>query len=136
MVAAATLLVYPLKDIAPAVSLGVVYIPGVLLISTIWGLRLGLLTALLSAAAFNWFHLPPIGALDIAADHDLVALVVFGIVAIVGATLADFARARAAEAERRRGGGRPGAGRAGGAGARARPDAGGGDRGGGAAAQR
>ena len=61
VVAAATLLVYPLKDIAPAVSLGVVYIPGVLLISTVWGLRLGLLTALLSAAAFNWFHLPPIG---------------------------------------------------------------------------
>jgi K+-sensing histidine kinase KdpD len=102
VVAAATLLVYPLKDIAPAVSLGVVYIPGVLLISTIWGLRLGLLTALLSAAAFNWFHLPPIGALDIAADHDLVAVVVFGIVAIFGAALADFARARAAEAERRR----------------------------------
>jgi K+-sensing histidine kinase KdpD len=103
VVAAATLLVYPLKDIAPAVSLGVVYIPGVLLISTIWGLRLGLLTALLSAAAFNWFHLPPVGALDISADHDLVALAVFVIVAIASGALAELARARAAEAERRRG---------------------------------
>jgi K+-sensing histidine kinase KdpD len=101
-VAAATGLVYPLKEIAPAVSLGVVYIPGVLAIATVWGLRLGLLTALLSAATFNWFHLPPIGALDVSADHDLVALVVFGIVAIFGAALADLARARAAEAERRR----------------------------------
>jgi two-component system, OmpR family, sensor histidine kinase KdpD len=102
LVAAATGLIYPLKEVAPAVSLGVVYIPGVLLVAAAWGLPLGLLTALLSAAAFNWFHLPPIGALDIAADHDLVAVVVFGIVAAFGATLADLARARAAEAERRR----------------------------------
>jgi K+-sensing histidine kinase KdpD len=102
VVAAATLLVYPLKEIAPAVSLGVVYIPGVLLISTVWRLWLGLLTALLSAAAFNWFHLPPLGALDIAADHDLVALVVFAIVALASGALAELARARAAESERRR----------------------------------
>jgi K+-sensing histidine kinase KdpD len=102
VVAAATGLVYPLKEIAPAVSLGVVYIPGVLLISTIWGLRLGLFTALLSAAAFNWFHLPPIGALDVAADHDLVALAVFAIAAVASGTLAELARARAAESERRR----------------------------------
>jgi two-component system, OmpR family, sensor histidine kinase KdpD len=102
VVAAATLLVYPLKEIAPAVSLGVVYIPGVLLIAAVWGLGLGLLTALLSAAAFNWFHLPPIGQLDVAADHDLVALAVFAIVAVASGALAEFARARAAESERRR----------------------------------
>ena len=101
-VALATGIVYPLKDVAPAISLGVVYIPGVLLIAAVWGWCLGLLTALLSAAAFNWFHLPPIGALDVAADHDLVALVVFVIVAVAGATLAELARARAAESERRR----------------------------------
>jgi len=101
-VAAATGLVYPLKTVAPAISLGVVYIPGVLLIAAIWGLPLGLFTALLSAAAFNWFHLPPIGRLDIAADHDLVALIVFAIVALASGTLAELARARAAEAERGR----------------------------------
>jgi K+-sensing histidine kinase KdpD len=102
VVAAVTLLVYPLKTIAPAVSLGVVYIPGVLLIATVWGLRLGLLTALLSAAAFNWFHLPPVGQIDVAADHDLVALAVFAIVALASGALAELARARAAESERRR----------------------------------
>jgi K+-sensing histidine kinase KdpD len=102
VVAAATLLIYPLKDVAPAVSLGVVYIPGVLLISVVWDLRLGLLTALVSAAAFNWFHLPPVGALDISADHDLVALAVFVIVAVASGALAELARTRAAEAERRR----------------------------------
>lgn len=102
VIAVGTGLVYPLKEVAPAISLGVIYIPGVLLISTIWGLRLGLVTAVLSALTFNWFHLPPLGRLDVRADHDLVALVVFGIVAIFGATLADLARARTAEAERRR----------------------------------
>lgn len=101
-VAVATGVVYPLKEVAPAVSLGVVYIPGVLLIAAVWGWRLGLLTAVLSALAFNFFHLPPLGRLDVRADHDLVALVVFVIVAVAGATLAELARARAAESERRR----------------------------------
>jgi two-component system sensor histidine kinase KdpD len=101
-IAVATGVVYPLKEVAPAVSLGVVYIPGVLLISAVWGLRLGLATALISALAFNFFHLPPLGRLDVRADHDLVALVVFAIVAVASGTLADLARARAAESERRR----------------------------------
>jgi hypothetical protein len=37
VVAIGTGLIFPLKSVAPAVSLGVVYIPGVLLISTVWG---------------------------------------------------------------------------------------------------
>jgi two-component system sensor histidine kinase KdpD len=98
----ATLLIYPLKDIAPAVSLGVVYIPGVLLISSVWGWRLGLVSALLSALAFNWFHIPPTGQLEIAADKDAVALVTFAIVALASSSLAEMARARAAEADRGR----------------------------------
>ena len=101
-VAVGTLVVWPLKSVAPPVSLGVVYIPGVLLISTIWGWRLGLLTAVASALAFNWFHIPPTGRLDVAADRDAVALVVFVIVAVASSSLAELARARAAEAERRR----------------------------------
>ena len=35
VVGVATVVVYPLKSVAPAVSLGVVYIPGVLLVSTV-----------------------------------------------------------------------------------------------------
>jgi two-component system sensor histidine kinase KdpD len=102
VVGGATGLIYPLKDVAPAVSLGVVYIPGVLLIATVWGWQLGLLTAVASALAFNWFHIPPTGRFDVAADRDVVALVTFVIVAIASSSLAEVARARAAEAERRR----------------------------------
>lgn len=102
VVAGATVVVYPLKSVAPAVSLGVVYIPGVLLVSTWWGWRLGLVAAVGSALAFNWFHLPPVGEFEIGADRDAVALVVFVIVALACGSLAEMARARAAEAERRR----------------------------------
>lgn len=102
VVAAATLVVYPLKSVAPVVSLGVVYIPGVLLVSTFWGWRLGLVAAVGSALAFNWFHLPPVGELGIGADRDVVALIVFVIVALACGSLGEMARARAAEAERRR----------------------------------
>lgn len=101
-VAVGTLVVYPLKDVAPAVSLGVVYIPGVLLISTVWGWRLGVFAAVASALAFNWFHIPPTGRFDVSADRDAVALVVFVIVAVVSSSLGEMARARTAEADRRR----------------------------------
>src|SRR5262245_27947773 len=102
VVALATALVYPLADVAPVVSLGVVYLPGVLAVSTLWGWRLGLATTVLSVLAFNFFHIPPTGRLEIAADRDGVALVVFAIVAVAASALAELARARAAEAERRR----------------------------------
>jgi two-component system sensor histidine kinase KdpD len=101
-VALGTLVDYPLTDVAPAVSLGIVYIPGVLLISTVWGWRLGVLAAVASALAFNWFHIPPTGRFDISADRDAVALIVFVIVAVVSSSLGEMARARTAEAERRR----------------------------------
>ncbi|MDQ6807501.1 MAG: DUF4118 domain-containing protein, partial [Actinomycetota bacterium] len=64
-VAAATILVYPLESVAPPVSLGVVYLPAVLLISAYWGLALGFFTSLLSAATFSYFHLPPVGKLSV-----------------------------------------------------------------------
>src|SRR5262249_6277288 len=102
VIAAATALLYPLKEVAPAVSLGVVYIPGVLLISAVWGWRLGLFTAVLSALAFNFFHTPPAGRPDVAADRTLAAITVFAIAAVASGTLAELARARAAESERRR----------------------------------
>jgi K+-sensing histidine kinase KdpD len=102
VVGVATALIYPLKSLAPTVSLGVVFIPAVLLISVVWGLWQGLFTALLSAVAFNWFHLPPVGRLTIADDRDVVALVVFVTVAVASSALAEVARSRAREAEHRR----------------------------------
>ncbi len=102
VVAIGTGVVAALEPIAEPVSLGIVFIPGVLLIATVWGLWMGIGTAVLSALVFNFFYLPPLRTLTINAQHDLVALFVFIIVAIASGTLAELARARAAESERRR----------------------------------
>ncbi len=102
-VAIATAAIYPLGQLAPVVSLSVVYLPAVLLVSAYWGLALGLATSLLSAAAFNFFHLPPTGQFTIADSRNWVALAAFTTVAVVASTIAELARARALEAERRRG---------------------------------
>ncbi|HET8976673.1 MAG TPA: ATP-binding protein [Solirubrobacteraceae bacterium] len=101
-VALATAAIHFLSSIAPVVSLSVVYLPVVLLVSTYWGLALGLLTSLLSAAAFNFFHLPPTGRFTIFDSGNWVALTAFTLVALVASTIAELARARAIEAERRR----------------------------------
>jgi len=97
--AVGTILVYPLRSVAPVVSLGIVYLPAILLISIVWGLRLGLLASVGSAIAFNFFHIPPLHRFAIASEQNWVALAAFVIAAIVSSTVAELARARAVEAE-------------------------------------
>jgi two-component system, OmpR family, sensor histidine kinase KdpD len=102
LVATATVAVYALKHIAPVVSLSVVYLPPILLVSAFWGLPLGLATSFLSAAAFNFFHLPPTGRFTIADSRNWVALAAFTVVAVAVSAMAELARNRAREADRRR----------------------------------
>ena len=102
LVALGTAVIYPLQVVASAVTLSVVYLPGVLLASAYWGLWLGLFTSLLSAAAFNFFHIPPVGRFAIADSRNWVALAAFTLVAVVVSTIAGIARTRTLEAERRR----------------------------------
>ncbi len=97
-----TLLVYPLKSVAPVVSLGVVYLPAILLISIFWGLRMGLLASVLSAVAFNFFQIPPLHRFTIADEQNWIALATFSIVAVISSAVAGLARAQALEAERGR----------------------------------
>ena len=101
-VALTTLLLYPLRDVAPTVSLGVVYLLGVMLVASIWGAWLGAITALASAAAFNFFHIPATGRFTIDHAENWVALAVFFVAAVFAAELAQRARQRAEEAEQRR----------------------------------
>jgi len=101
-VALCTLLLYPLKHAAPVISLGVVYLLAVLVLSAIWGAWLGVATAVLSAAAFNFFHLPPVGRFTIVNSSNWVALVAFLVAAGLASSVAEVTRARAREAEGRR----------------------------------
>src|SRR3954454_3075653 len=101
-VAAITALIFPLRQVSQASSNGVLYLLAVLLVSTVWGLRLGIATSVASAAVFNFFHLPPTGQFTIADGRNWVALATFLTAAIVASAVAELARARASEAEQRR----------------------------------
>jgi two-component system sensor histidine kinase KdpD len=101
-VAAITALIFGLRELVPVVSTGVVYLLAVLLVSSYWGLWMGLGTAVISALAFNFFHIPPTGRFTIADNRNWVALVTFLVAATVTSSLAGAARSRAEEAERRR----------------------------------
>jgi two-component system sensor histidine kinase KdpD len=102
LVAAITVIGYGLREIMPVVSTGVIYMLAVLVVSTRWGLWLGLATSVASAVAFNFSHIPPTHRLAIAAPEHLVALGAFLVAAVLTSTLADRARARATEADQRR----------------------------------
>src|SRR3954447_15753834 len=101
-VAAITGLIFALREVSPVESNGVAYLLAVLLVSTLFGLRFGVFTALLSAAAFNYFHLPPTGRFTIADSRHWVALAIFLVAAVVASAVAELARSRAVEAEQRR----------------------------------
>ena len=101
-VAVVTIAIFGLREVMPVAGAGVLYLLPVLLASTGWGMWLGVATAIASAAAFNWFHIPPTGKFTIADEQNWVALGAFLVVAVVTSGLADAARARAEEAERRR----------------------------------
>lgn len=102
LVALCTLLIYPLKHAAPVVSLSVLYMLAVLVVSITWGAWLGVGTAVLSALAFNYFHLPPVGRLTIRDPDNWVALVTFTVAAVLVSSVAEVTRARAREAAERR----------------------------------
>src|ERR1700756_2948640 len=93
---------YPLKQIPTVSSLGVVYLLGVVVVATFWGLWLGIAMAILSAAAFNFFHLPPVDRFTISDSRNWVALGAFVVAALASSTVSEVARVRAVEANRRR----------------------------------
>jgi two-component system, OmpR family, sensor histidine kinase KdpD len=101
-VSVATGLIFALREVAPVLSLGIVYLLVVLVVSAYWGLWLGLLTSVLSALAFNFFHIPPTGGFTIAKPENWVALAAFVVVAAAASAVADYVRARAVEARQRR----------------------------------
>jgi two-component system sensor histidine kinase KdpD len=102
-VALCTLIVYPLRHVAPVASLSVVYLPAVLIVSIVWGGGLGMLTGVVSAAAFNFFHIPPTRDITIRDSRNWVALIAFLVVATLASSVSEIARNRTRDAlERRR----------------------------------
>jgi two-component system, OmpR family, sensor histidine kinase KdpD len=100
-VALATAAVAALDSVAPATGLGTVYLLAVLFVAIRRSEIAALATAVLSVLALNYFFIEPVHRLTIADSENVVALVVFLIVAIVVGRLALAARSRAIEAEAR-----------------------------------
>jgi two-component system, OmpR family, sensor histidine kinase KdpD len=74
---------------------------GVLLVAANWGLRHSIYLSILSAAAFNFFFLPPVLTFTIGDGRNWVALLAFLVTSIVASQLAERAR-REAKISRRR----------------------------------
>ena len=101
LVAASTAMVELVTPTVPYDAGGVIYLVGVLGVSSIYGLWWGLATSLASALAFNFFFLPPQHTLVINSSSDWAALAAFALTALVTSNLASRARRERDEAARR-----------------------------------
>jgi two-component system sensor histidine kinase KdpD len=100
-VAVATGAVAALESVATATSLGVVYVLAVMFIAIRRGEIPALATAAASVVVLNFFFIEPRHRLTIADSHNLVALGVLLVAAVVVARLAGLARAQAEQAAQR-----------------------------------
>ena len=90
-----------LKNVAPGDAFGVLYLVGVLVVSTVWGFGLSATTSVASAVAFDYLRKGPADFTLTSAENWSV-IGIFLVVALVANTLAHLARTRAVEAEHSR----------------------------------
>ena len=95
-----TLLVQLLERVGPRMTFGVVYLLGVLVISFGWGIRLAVMTTLVSAAVYLEIHLVAGDGLLSFDPQNVVALAVFVPIALLANVLGATAQLRAAQARR------------------------------------
>jgi two-component system sensor histidine kinase KdpD len=100
-IAVATAAVAALESVATATSLGVVYVLAVMFVAIRRGEIPALATAAASVLVLNFFFIDPRHRLTIADDHNVVALGVLLVAAVVVARLAGLARAQAEQAAKR-----------------------------------
>lgn len=74
----------------------------VLIVSALWGLRYALFTAVVAAASFNYFFLPPTGTFIVADTQNWIALLALLTTAVIASELSDRARKQTEEAVGRR----------------------------------
>jgi two-component system sensor histidine kinase KdpD len=101
-VALVTGAIFGLKEVAPVLSLGVLYVFAVLPVAVSYGLGYAIAVSVGSMLAFNFFFLPPVHTLALTDSENWVALAVYLVTAVVVSELAAVARRRslaAVEAE-------------------------------------
>ena len=96
-VAVVTLVIWGLKPYVPVLSLGALYVLGVLPIAVFWGLPWAVAVSVASMLAFNWFFLPPVHTFTLADSRNWFALAVFVATGVVVSELAARMRRQARE---------------------------------------
>jgi two-component system sensor histidine kinase KdpD len=100
-IALATAILLPVRDDVSRATPALVLVVPIVLSGLVGGRRPALVSALVAAVAFNVGFIPPYGTPDIHEVDDIVALVVFGFVALTVGTLIARASERQASAEAR-----------------------------------
>ncbi len=101
LVAALTGGAFALGSAVPGQALGMVYLAAVVLAASVAGLRIALATAAMGFLAWDFFFLPPLYEFSITSVHDVIALLVFALVAAVSGSLASRVRAEARSGQAR-----------------------------------
>ncbi len=99
--AAVIVAVYFLRLHVNETTVALTFLIGILLVAANWGLRHSIYLSILSAAAFNFFFLPPVLNFTVGDGRNWVALLAFLVTGIVASQLAERAR-REAKISRRR----------------------------------
>ena len=100
MTAVLVTLMAPFRTELGLVNAGFVFLLVTLLIAATWGRQVGIFAAVISNIAFNFFFLEPLHTFSVQEPRNIVALLLFLAVSVVGGTL--LAAARTAELEARR----------------------------------
>jgi two-component system sensor histidine kinase KdpD len=82
-------------------ALGMVFLAAVMAVAAQYGLAVGVFAAVLGFVCWNFFFIPPLYQLTIGDPRDVIALAVFGIVAVSSGVLAGRVRAEALAAQGR-----------------------------------
>lgn len=90
---AITGLLYLLRNVLSTPIIALLYLLPVILSATVWGLGPGILTSLAAFLAFNYLFIPPFHTFAVWHTEDLLALIVFLLVAVVISQLLGMARA-------------------------------------------
>lgn len=83
-------------------TVALTFLLGILFVANRLGLRYSVYMSVLAAAAFNFFFLPPIGALTIADSQNWVALFAFLVAGVLASHLSERARRETRSSDRRR----------------------------------
>ena len=94
--------VYRALHVNNPTTVALTFLLAVLVVSTLWGIRVAIFTAGVATLAFNFYFLPPIGNFTVADPQNWVALFAFLVTAVIASQLSARAKREALNAIERR----------------------------------